>query len=130
MSGVYTSGFAGFVPAEHPDLTAIVVIDQTPMFGATAAAPLFSIIGADALREFRIAPVPAQPPAPGVPLATPATAQAAGEVIAPVLSPARTSAPSTASTVAKSPPTTAATLPRRGAIASATTTSTSRPPHG
>jgi cell division protein FtsI (penicillin-binding protein 3) len=135
MSGVYTSGFAGFVPAEHPALTAIVVIDQTPMFGATAAAPLFSVIGGDALRDFRIAPAAPQPPAPGVPLATPATAQAAGEVIPPLASGSSTgatlpaTAPTTAPTTPKAPPTTAAPPPRRAATIAATTTSTSRPAH-
>ena len=83
MTGVYDSSFAGFVPAEHPDLTAIVVLDETPDYGAVASAPVFGEIAADGLRDFKIAPVPAQPSAPGVPLATPQTAQAAGEVLSP-----------------------------------------------
>ncbi len=139
QSGVYTAGFAGFVPAEHPDLTAIVVIDQTPQFGAVAAAPLFSSVAGNALREFRIAPLPAQPPAPGVPLATPATAQAAGEVIPTAGATTKAvAAPRTTSVPAgpKPPPTTAptsvtaataTTAPRRSGVAAATTTSTSRP---
>src|ERR1700722_12927672 len=86
MTGVYASSFAGFVPAAHPDLTAIVVIDQTPMFGAVAAAPVFSILAGDALRDFKIAPVAPLPPATGVPLATPETAQAAGDTVGPTAS--------------------------------------------
>jgi cell division protein FtsI (penicillin-binding protein 3) len=137
MNGVYTAGFAGFVPAEHPDLTAIVVIDQTPLFGAAAAAPVFRSVAGDALRDFRIPPLAPQPPAPGVPLATPATAQAAGEIIPPIgggtkVGPARVGpvvpvtrpGPSSASTV---PTTTASTLPRRTTAGHATTTTTSRP---
>jgi cell division protein FtsI (penicillin-binding protein 3) len=84
-AGVYTSSFAGFVPAGHPQLTAIVVIDQTPLFGATAAAPVFGTIAGDSLRDFRIPPSPSAAPVPGVPLATPQTAQAAGETIGPTV---------------------------------------------
>lgn len=83
MNGVYTSSFAGFAPAEHPDLTSIVVLDQTPLFGALAAAPVFGAVVGSGLREFKIAPVAPQLPAPGVPLATAATAQAAGETLTP-----------------------------------------------
>jgi cell division protein FtsI (penicillin-binding protein 3) len=148
MNGVYTSGFAGFVPAEHPDLTTIVVIDQTPLFGGVAAAPLFSTVAGDALREFRIAPLPAQPPAPGVPLATPATAQAAGEILPPLgtapksVTPAaaaatgkavtgkvasRAATTATTSALAHSPPTTATTLARRASPGPGATTTTSQP---
>ena len=79
MNGVYTASFAGFVPAEHPELTGVVVLDQTPYFGGVASAPVFGAVAGYGLREFKIAPVPPVPPAAGVPLATPATAQAAGE---------------------------------------------------
>jgi membrane peptidoglycan carboxypeptidase len=83
MNNVYTSSFAGFVPSAHPQMTSIIVLDQTPLFGGVAAAPVFSTVASYALREFRIAPVAAQPPAAGVPLATPATALAAGETLSP-----------------------------------------------
>jgi len=143
MTGVYASSFAGFAPAAHPDLTAIVVLDQTPLFGAQAAAPLFGTLTGDALRDFKIAPIAPLPPAPGVPLATPETAQAAGETVGPTAPatastaaghgqrstatatvPARSPASGTTTTV---PPTTPSTPPRRGATISAVTTSTSRP---
>jgi cell division protein FtsI (penicillin-binding protein 3) len=79
QEGVYASSFAGFVPAERPSLTGIVIIDGTAQFGATTAAPVFAQIARYGLREFRIPPQPPQPPPPGVPLATPASAAAAGE---------------------------------------------------
>ena len=57
LQGAYVSSFAGFVPAENPALTAMVMLDQpTPIFGGLVAAPVFSRIAAYALREFRIAP--------------------------------------------------------------------------
>ncbi|HEX3539455.1 MAG TPA: penicillin-binding protein 2 [Acidimicrobiales bacterium] len=79
MNGVYTASFAGFVPAEHPHLTGIVVLDQTPYFGGVASAPAFGAVAGYGLREFKIPPQAPVPPAAGVPLATAATAQAAGE---------------------------------------------------
>jgi cell division protein FtsI (penicillin-binding protein 3) len=79
MNGVYVSSFAGFVPAERPALTAIVILDETPLFGGASAAPVFASIARYGLREFRIPPQPANPPAAGVPLATGASAKAVGE---------------------------------------------------
>jgi cell division protein FtsI (penicillin-binding protein 3) len=141
MNNVYTSSFAGFVPAEHPQLTSIIVLDQTPLFGGVAAAPVFSTVAGYGLREFRIAPFAPQPPAAGVPLATPATAQAAGETLSrPGAAPkaaapgksGSTGAPTTGSPARSSPSTTqapaqAATIPRRGGLATTTTTSRPRP---
>ena len=77
MDGVYESSFAGFAPAEHPALTSIVVLDQTTAFGGTVAAPVFSTVVGYGLRHFRVPPPPAEPPAAGVPLATPNAALAA-----------------------------------------------------
>jgi cell division protein FtsI (penicillin-binding protein 3) len=126
---VYNSSFAGFVPAEHPELTAIVVLDHTPLFGAVAAAPVFSTIVGQALQDFKIAPVPAQPPAPGVPLATPETAQAAGEVLGPTTSGVKVAPITIPTTVPPSaPPTTASTPPRRSDAVATTATIPSRPP--
>lgn len=116
-AGVYTSSFAGFVPAGHPQLTAIVVIDQTPLFGAMAAAPVFSVVAGDALRDFRIPPSPAAAPAAGVPLATPQTAQAAGESIGPTV------VSGSASNRSPAPPASGATTkPRASTTTSATAT--------
>ncbi|MDQ1358552.1 MAG: hypothetical protein QOG44_2925 [Acidimicrobiaceae bacterium] len=139
MNNVYTSSFAGFVPAEHPELTSIIVLDQTPQFGGVAAAPVFSTLAGYALREFRIAPVVAQPPAAGVPLATPATAQAAGETLSRgaaipksgatakigSTSPGTTGPPARSSPSTTQVPAQAATVP--GRVGPATTTTTSRP---
>jgi cell division protein FtsI (penicillin-binding protein 3) len=132
MNGMYTSSFAGFVPAEHPQLTGIVVLDQTPYFGGVASAPLFATVAGYGLREFKIAPLPPQPPAPGVPLATPATAQAAGEKLSPSTpSVATTTVPPGTAKKNPAPPTTTATslapivattTTRHPAVAATTTT--------
>jgi membrane peptidoglycan carboxypeptidase len=123
MNGVYTSSFAGFVPAEHPDLTSIVVLDQTPLFGGVAAAPVFSTVVGSGLREFKIAPVPPEPPTPGVPLATAATAQAAGEV----LTPGSTASTASAAAAASAALATAAASAAKTGTASTTTKPTSAP---
>jgi cell division protein FtsI (penicillin-binding protein 3) len=61
--GAYVSSFAGFVPAEKPQLTAMVILDQpTPIFGGLVAAPVFSDLARYALGELRI-----PPPAGGLP---------------------------------------------------------------
>ncbi len=55
--GAYVSSFAGFVPAEKPQLTAMVILDQpTPIFGGLVAAPVFADLARHALRELRIPP--------------------------------------------------------------------------
>jgi cell division protein FtsI (penicillin-binding protein 3) len=122
--GVYAASFAGFVPAERPALTAIVILDETPEFGGSVAAPVFAALSRYALREFRIPPQPPQPPAPGVPLATAASALGG--------QPTHSSSPSRpASTRPASPasPATTTTLPA-GSIPTGratSTTSTTRP---
>lgn len=70
----YTASFAGFVPADDPRLSAIVVLDQPePHFGGEAAAPVFARIARYGLRQLAVpptlAPVPvarptAAPPPP------------------------------------------------------------------
>jgi stage V sporulation protein D (sporulation-specific penicillin-binding protein) len=79
-AGHYVASFAGFVPAEDPQITGMVVIDNTPDYGAAASAPTFATIARDALNAFSIPPLPKQPPYPGVPLATPESATGAGEI--------------------------------------------------
>lgn len=55
--GAYISSFAGFVPAEKPALTTIVMLDEpTPIFGGLVAAPVFAEINRYGLRQFRIPP--------------------------------------------------------------------------
>jgi cell division protein FtsI (penicillin-binding protein 3) len=70
QSGAYVSSFAGFVPAQAPKLSAIVVFDEPhPYYAAQVAAPVFARIGQYALRQFKIPP-PAQDLGVEVPKAT------------------------------------------------------------
>jgi cell division protein FtsI (penicillin-binding protein 3) len=96
-AGHYVASFAGFVPAEKPSLTAMVVIDDTPDYGAAASAPTFATIVRDALQQFDIPPQKADAQLPGVPRATPQSAQGAGEVAGTPL-PGLTGAPVTSTT--------------------------------
>ena len=53
--GAYMATFAGFAPAEHPELSAIVVLDQpSPIFGGVVAAPVFSQIMRYALHRYAV----------------------------------------------------------------------------
>ena len=117
-AGHYVASFAGFVPAESPQITGMVVVDNTPDYGAAASAPTFATIARDALEEFNIPPMPKEPPAPGVPLATPASATGAGEIAGTPL-PGLATPPSVDRST---PPTSAATA------APGTSTSTTVPP--
>jgi cell division protein FtsI (penicillin-binding protein 3) len=57
QSGAYVSSFAGFVPAQSPKLSAIVVFDEPhPYYAAQVAAPVFARIGQYALQQFKIPP--------------------------------------------------------------------------
>jgi cell division protein FtsI (penicillin-binding protein 3) len=63
----YVATFAGFVPAERPELSIIVVIDEPAgdIFGGTVAAPVFADLAQYGLRLFRIPPpLVARGPAP------------------------------------------------------------------
>jgi cell division protein FtsI (penicillin-binding protein 3) len=55
-STVHTSSFAGFVPADNPALSMIVVIDEPkgPYSGGEVAAPVFREIASLVLRHLRI----------------------------------------------------------------------------
>jgi cell division protein FtsI (penicillin-binding protein 3) len=66
----FVSSFAGFVPAEDPAITAMVVVEGTHQYGAEASAPVFAMIARDALQELGVPPHKAEPPMPGVPQAT------------------------------------------------------------
>lgn len=59
----YISSFAGFVPAQDPSLSLIVVIDEptSSIYGGDVAAPVFAQIAQEALRRLQI------PPPAGVP---------------------------------------------------------------
>jgi cell division protein FtsI (penicillin-binding protein 3) len=55
ITGAYVGSFAGFAPAEHPVLSAVVVLDHpTPIYGGAVAAPVFSTIMAYALHHYGI----------------------------------------------------------------------------
>ncbi len=55
--GAYWGTFVGMVPASHPVLTAIVMIDQPePIYGGMTAAPVFSRIMRAALTRYGITP--------------------------------------------------------------------------
>lgn len=62
--GAYIASFAGFVPAEDPQLSVIVVLDEPrPVFyGGLTAAPVFADITRYALRQLRIPPPVAELP--------------------------------------------------------------------
>jgi len=48
--GAYIAVFAGFAPANHPAITAVVALDRpTPIYGGSVAAPIFAQIATDAL---------------------------------------------------------------------------------
>lgn len=139
-AGHYVASFAGFVPAEHPSITAMVVVNDTPDYGAAASAPTFATIARDALQERKVPPSAPVPPAPGVPLATTASATGAGEVAgtplpglaAPAVVATTTSTPAPTTTVATPPaghsaapsgaaPATSTTVPSRPRTTTATT---------
>lgn len=55
IPGAYIGTFAGFAPAEHPVLSAVVVLDHpTPIYGGAVAAPVFSTIMAYALHHYGV----------------------------------------------------------------------------
>jgi cell division protein FtsI (penicillin-binding protein 3) len=134
-AGHYVASFAGFVPAEDPQITGMVVVDNTPDYGAAASAPTFAKIARDALQEFKIPPMPKVPAALGVPQATAQSATGAGEIAGTPLpglqqAPTAATTPTTATTTpttATKPTTTkptATTTPTSAATRPATTTPT------
>ena len=113
----YEATFAGFVPAEDPQLSVIVVLDEpsATIYASGATAPVFSRIASYALRRFHVPP-PGYTLAPTVPApthVTTASAQAA-EVIAP-------------STTTTSPST---TVPPKSTSSTTTTPGTKKKPGG
>jgi cell division protein FtsI (penicillin-binding protein 3) len=55
IPGAYMATFAGFAPAENPQLSAIVVLNQPqPIYGGTVAAPVFSEVMQYALHRYDI----------------------------------------------------------------------------
>jgi cell division protein FtsI (penicillin-binding protein 3) len=65
-AGLYVSSFAGFIPAEDPRATIVVVVDepQTEHYGGTVAGPAFRKIAEELMRYLEVDPsdVPAYSP--------------------------------------------------------------------
>lgn len=63
----YVAAFTGMVPAEDPELSIIVVIDEptATIYGGSAAAPVFADLASFALSRFRIPPAASRPMATG-----------------------------------------------------------------
>lgn len=53
--------FAGYYPAQHPELAEVVVVEGSRMYGAQAAAPAFSTIARDAILDLGIPSYGPQP---------------------------------------------------------------------
>jgi cell division protein FtsI (penicillin-binding protein 3) len=78
-AGAYMSSFAGFVPAEKPAFSIMVILDEpTPIYGGLVAAPVFADLAGYALREFRVPPPPPMAPT-AAPDTTAERAQPVGE---------------------------------------------------
>lgn len=57
IPGAFMGTFVGYVPAQHPVLTAVVVLDRpTPIYGGSVAAPVFAKICGYALRLMDVPP--------------------------------------------------------------------------
>ncbi|HEX2294220.1 MAG TPA: penicillin-binding protein 2, partial [Actinomycetota bacterium] len=53
----YVGSFAGFVPAQRPEIVVLVVLDEpSPIWGGSTAAPTFKIIAEFALRHLGVSP--------------------------------------------------------------------------
>ena len=60
---IYYSSFVGFFPAENPQVTVLISVDEPPAgtddrFGGTAAAPVFAELAPTLIHELGIAPAP------------------------------------------------------------------------
>jgi cell division protein FtsI (penicillin-binding protein 3) len=83
FSNYFISSFAGFVPAEDPAITAMVVVIGTHQYGAEASAPVFATLARDALERLGVPPAKHRPPLASVPPATPYGGE--GEAAGPAL---------------------------------------------
>ncbi|MEW6155461.1 MAG: penicillin-binding protein 2 [Actinomycetota bacterium] len=72
--GAYVASFAGFIPAESPRLSAIVVLDEPqPYTGALASGPVFAELAGYAVRHYQVPPKPVGDLAAGTLVASSAT---------------------------------------------------------
>ena len=72
QDGAYVATFAGFVPAENPRLSVIVLIDEPTQggyYGGEVAAPVFAQVASYALRALDVPPPSAAPKVAVPPLA-------------------------------------------------------------
>lgn len=76
VPGYTNATFAGFAPAQDPAVTVVVVVDDTPDYGAQASAPAFSTITRDALADLAVPPDGPQPPPETIAVPQPVTAAA------------------------------------------------------
>lgn len=59
VSGAFYATFAGFAPAQHPQLSALVMLKQpTTIYGGSTSAPVFAQIVGYALHRYGVAPSP------------------------------------------------------------------------
>jgi cell division protein FtsI (penicillin-binding protein 3)/stage V sporulation protein D (sporulation-specific penicillin-binding protein) len=70
MSGRYVTSFVGFMPADDPKFTLLVLLDDPTMkdgevFGGTVAAPVFAKMAEKAARYLDLRPTEEIPPQPG-----------------------------------------------------------------
>ncbi|MEY2448490.1 MAG: hypothetical protein QOH79_1966 [Acidimicrobiaceae bacterium] len=102
----YEATFAGFVPAEDPQLSAIVVLDEptATIFASGASAPVFSRVASYGLRRFHIPP-PGITLAPTVPAPTHVNTTQINDVTGgkPKPPPATTTTSTTSTTVPRKP---------------------------
>ncbi len=57
LEGAYTSSFAGFLPADRPELTVVVVLDEPREYRAgIVAAPVFAEVAEYSLRMLQVSP--------------------------------------------------------------------------
>ena len=100
-----SSTFAGFVPAQDPQLSIIVVVDEpsNSTYASAVSAPVFAELARYGLRHLRIPP-PAQPLVSTVP--APVVAEEPIVVVQPETGPVR-SAPAVATTTSTTTTTTA-----------------------
>jgi cell division protein FtsI (penicillin-binding protein 3) len=100
----YISTFAGFLPADDPKLSIIVVIDEptTSPYASRVAAPAFAEIGRHALRLLAV------PPTGKAPLAISADKVRAAPAEHPTTVPSTTAVPPSTTAPAEPPPSTTA----------------------
>ncbi|HEY2813330.1 MAG TPA: penicillin-binding protein 2 [Acidimicrobiales bacterium] len=95
----YVATFAGFVPAEDPQLSTIVVLDEptATIYASGASAPTFSQISAYGLRRFSIPPPGVTLPS-SVPAPTPTTSNSQANDVTGARAPASTTTTTTSTT--------------------------------